>query len=144
MANSTMLTRCCIVRMIVTLVKCTPPTSALSAGVPTRKTDPSKTSKCIREKRADRAGCAKKCDDHVVTSFFYPCCCSVDIFQRKNTFSRTANRGFNQAGKHMCKLGARDGCRNEFKDWQKVEKHHEELREGQVPVHCGYDEVGQA
>ena len=91
-ANSTMLTRCCTAREVVTLVKCTPPTPATSAGVPTRKTNPSITSRCIKEKRAERAGYAKECGDHVVPSFVNAYCRSVDTFQRKNTLSRTINR----------------------------------------------------
>ena len=82
-ANSTMLKRCCSAREVVSLVNCTPPTSAMSAGVPTRKTDPLKTSKCIQEKRAERAGYAKECGDHVVTFFFNAYCRSVGSFQRK-------------------------------------------------------------
>ena len=69
-ANSTIMTRCWTVRKVVTLVKCTPPAPATSAGVPTRKTAPLIASRCIKEKRAERAGYAKECDDPVVTFLF--------------------------------------------------------------------------
>ena len=145
-ANSTKLTRCCTVRKVVTLVKCTQPTPATSAGVPTRKTAPSITSRCIKEERAERAGYAKECGDHVLPFFFNASCRSVDAFQRKkNHIEQNSQQRIQPHRGPRCKLDARDGCwKEKFKGWQKVEEHHEKLREGHVPVHCGHDEVAQA
>ena len=81
-ANGARLTRCCTVLEVVTLANSILPTSATSAGVPTKETAPSNISKCIKEKRTDRRLCvAKECDDNVVTSFFNAYCRRVDSFE---------------------------------------------------------------
>ena len=64
--------------------------------------------------------------------------------EKRTALSRTANRRFNSAGMHKCKMDLWHGCWYELKDWQKVEEHQGELREGKVPVHCGYEEVAHA
>ena len=78
------LTRCCTVQEVVTLAQCTLPTSATCAGVPTRRTVPSRTSKCFTEKRTDRTGCAcaKEHDHNVVTYFVDEHGRKVDGFER--------------------------------------------------------------
>ena len=115
-ANSTMLTRCCTAREVVTLVKCTPPTSAMSAGVPTRKTDPSKTSKFIRRNEQ-----IAQVFPRSATTMWFPFSLMRVVAvltpskEKRTALSRTATRGFNLTGEHKCKLDLWDGCWNEFK-----------------------------
>ena len=100
-ANGAILTRCCTVLGVVTLVKCTPPASAMSVGVPTKETAPSNISKCIKEKRTDRAGYVWPRNATTMWSLLSLMRIVAELTaskgKRERRMSRRANIGFNPA-----------------------------------------------